>query len=468
MQPFEPPARERIFISYRHGDNAYAARWLNVVLRERFGADRVFFDTGMDPGVNYVQEIERELDSCAVLLAVIGPQWMVIADELGQRRLENPNDVVVREISTALRNGVRVIPVLIDDAAMPKSAELPTGLRPLTQHNGVVLNPGTSDSELGRLLAALDKHLAGPSAPPDPEPEPEPVVRSRYDLLHDLVQECITPPDGPGRELPVIRLLGSGTEMLAYLAEDCGPSVPHTRLDFDAEGLTSLRRAVVELAVRFGGRDSPQFRHLMLCIVAAGSGFGAGTALSKLRNAVLAAEQPDFFRVTFDAVVGALQASGALLNWSGVLAGALLSGGERAQWRRRLRALTGFRDSAGVAPDPWAEPDAVGSREFDEVLLAAFLADLRQARAGRRSGRAMNCVALLDNADAPLGERFLDLLLDLRRGLPPDPLVVVAAGRQWQPPLDAPEAVDLPTLAGWEEHRSVAGNRGSGWLPVDL
>ncbi|MEU6267931.1 toll/interleukin-1 receptor domain-containing protein [Saccharopolyspora shandongensis] len=460
MQPFEAPARERIFISYRHGDNAYAARWLNVVLRERYGAERVFFDTGMDPGVNYVQEIERELESCAALLAVIGPQWMVIADELGHRRLENPNDVVVREISTALHNGVPVIPVLIDDAAMPNSAELPTGLRPLTQHNGVVLNPGTSDSELGRLLVGLDKLLASPSAPPDPEPEPEP--RSRYDLLHDLVQECITPPDGRRRELPVIRLLGSGTEMLAYLAEDCGPSVPHTRLDFDAEGLTSLRRAVVELAVRFGGRGSPQFRHLMLCIVAAGSGFGAGTALSKLRNAVLSAEQPDFSRVTFDAVVGALQESGALLNWSGVLADALLSGGERAQWRRRLRTLTGFRDSAGVAPDPWAEPDAVGSREFDEVLLAAFLADLRQGYAGRRAGHAMNCVALLDNADAPLGERFLDLLLDLRRGLPPDPLVVVAAGRQWQPPLNAPEAVDLPTLAEWQE------NRGSEWLPVDL
>ncbi|WP_143061137.1 hypothetical protein [Saccharopolyspora shandongensis] len=104
----------------------------------------------------------------------------------------------------------------------------------------------------------------------------------------------------------------------------------------------------------------------------------------------------------------------------------------------------------------------MGSREFDEVLMAAFLADLRQAYVGRRAGHAMNCVALLDNADAPLGERFLDLLLDLRRGLPPDPLVVVAAGRQWQPPLDAPEAVDLPTLAEWQE------NRGSEWLPVDL
>ncbi|MEV0703330.1 toll/interleukin-1 receptor domain-containing protein [Saccharopolyspora sp. NPDC050389] len=467
MQPFEAPARERIFISYRHGDNAYAARWLNVVLRGRFGADRVFFDTGMDPGVNYVQEIERELDSCAVLLAVIGPQWMAIADELGRRRLENPNDVVVREISTALRNGVRVIPVLIDDAEMPKSAELPTDLRPLTQHNGVVLNPGTSDSELGRLLGALDRHLANPSSvPPEPEPpaEPEPGVRSRYDLLHDLVQECITPPDGRGRELPVIRLLGSGTEVLTYLAEDCGQTVPHTRLDFDAKGLTSLRRVVVELAVRFGGRDSPQFRHLMLCIVAAESGLGVGAALSKLRNALLAAELPDFSKVTFDAVVGALQESGALLNWSGVLADALLGAGERAQWRRRLRALTGFGDSTGVPPDPWAEQDVVGSRAFDEVLLAAFLADLRQAHAGR----AMNCVALLENADAPLGERFLELLFDIRQELPPDPLVVVAAGRQWQPPLEVPEAADRPTLAEWEEHRNATRNRNSWWLPVDL
>ncbi|MBB5152917.1 TIR domain-containing protein [Saccharopolyspora phatthalungensis] len=489
MQPFEGPARTGIFVSYRHGDNDYAVELLNSKLDEQFGAQRIFFDARLESGVNYVHAIEYGLQSCAVLLAVIGEKWLGVADRQGRRRLEDPADVVVREIGTALGNGVRVIPVLIDGATMPKSSQLPTALRELAHLNAYEL--GARESDRAELVVRLESYLGAlemrPPEPVQPEPtdvdQPEPdrseaAGRDPYDLVHDLVQECIVPPGVRERELPLIRLLGargSGkTELLGRLARDCGDSVPHASVDFDDDRTTTLRGAVIELATQLGRRypkfGQVQFRYLMLCVLAAGSGFGARTALSKLRNAVLNADPPGYSRSTFDAVVDTLQESGAMLNWSGILADALLHGSERTYWRRRLRTLTAVQEFTGAPTDPWAEGNAVGSREFDAVFLAAFLADLRQAYAdGRhRSDRTMNCVALLDNVDAPLGERFLNLLLDLRQSLPPDPLVVLAASSQWQPALVIRDVPGRPSLAAWAQRRNATRDRDSWWYPIDL
>jgi hypothetical protein len=73
--------------------------------------------------------------------------------------------------------------------------------------------------------------------------------------------------------------------------------------------------------------------------------------------------------------------------------------------------------------------------EAADLLWAAFLADLDDAFARWRSVNwTLNCLVLLDNADAPAGKRFLDELIAARRrraaaGTAPAPLTVVATGR---------------------------------------
>ena len=79
-----------------------------------------------------------------MLLALIGPQWLTITDENGQRRLDNPEDYVRLEIETALTRKIRVIPILVDDARMPRANELPPSLAPLVRRNAVEINPLTS------------------------------------------------------------------------------------------------------------------------------------------------------------------------------------------------------------------------------------------------------------------------------------------------------------------------------------
>ena len=80
--------------------------------------------------------IEQEVGSCDALLAVIGPTWLSIKDDAGQRRLDDPEDYVRLEIATALgRADVLVIPVLVGPTSMPAAADLPKPLASLAECN---------------------------------------------------------------------------------------------------------------------------------------------------------------------------------------------------------------------------------------------------------------------------------------------------------------------------------------------
>jgi hypothetical protein len=72
-----------------------------------------------------------------VLLAVIGRKWLSAQDDEGKRRLDNPDDFVRIEIATALRRNIRVIPILLDGATVPKANELPEELKELALRNGL-------------------------------------------------------------------------------------------------------------------------------------------------------------------------------------------------------------------------------------------------------------------------------------------------------------------------------------------
>ena len=108
----------RIFISYRRGDTSATAGRLFDRLEGRFGVGSVFMDVDtIEPGLDFVEVIGGAVGSCDVLLALIGARWLGAVDEHGRRRLDDPDDFVVLEITTALERGIRVIPVLVDGAA---------------------------------------------------------------------------------------------------------------------------------------------------------------------------------------------------------------------------------------------------------------------------------------------------------------------------------------------------------------
>jgi hypothetical protein len=115
-------------------------------------------------GDDFAAEITAAVESCAVLLAVIGTQWLAAAGEQG-RRLDDPEDFVRLEIEAALGRGVRVIPVLAEGARMPRASELPASLVRLSQRQGMELSSARFTTDISRLLRALEAALVeGPNS----------------------------------------------------------------------------------------------------------------------------------------------------------------------------------------------------------------------------------------------------------------------------------------------------------------
>jgi hypothetical protein len=153
-----------IFISYRRGDSAPYARLMQRDLRQRFPNAIIFLDVdSIAAGLNYAEVIRMAVESCAVLVALIGPQWATVADERKLRRLDNPDDLVRAEIQTALKRRVPVIPVRVQGAIPLVEQQLPDGLKELAQLNDFDLLDSRYDYDMGRILDRIGQLLAAAS-----------------------------------------------------------------------------------------------------------------------------------------------------------------------------------------------------------------------------------------------------------------------------------------------------------------
>jgi hypothetical protein len=124
-----PAVSGGVFISYRRQESSGLAGRLYDRLAARFGDDQVFMDVDtIALGVDFAEVITQAVSTCQVLLAIIGPRWLDVTDENGRRRLDDARDLVRLEIAAALQRNIRVIPILVEDAAMPPRQELPDDL----------------------------------------------------------------------------------------------------------------------------------------------------------------------------------------------------------------------------------------------------------------------------------------------------------------------------------------------------
>jgi TIR domain len=147
----------KIFISYRReGGSGFSGR-LADDLGRRFGAGEVFRDVeDIASGDDFVSRLDGALRGCLVLLAVIDKTWLSAANMQG-RRLDDPGDFVRREIAAALKNGVRVIPVLVEGAGMPSEQDLPDNLKPLAWRQAHELSDSRWEYDVGKLADEIAK-----------------------------------------------------------------------------------------------------------------------------------------------------------------------------------------------------------------------------------------------------------------------------------------------------------------------
>lgn len=148
-----------IFVSYRRDDSRDIAGRLVDRLRQDYTDEQLFLDIdAIPPGTNFETVLADRLQNCDVLLAMIGPQWLNAKDAGGKRRLDEPGDYVRREIAAALqRNDVRVIPLLVSGAEMPRAENLPDDLKPLASRQNYQLRYERFNADANDLIAQLIK-----------------------------------------------------------------------------------------------------------------------------------------------------------------------------------------------------------------------------------------------------------------------------------------------------------------------
>lgn len=148
----------RIFICYRRRENRKDAMVLFEVLAQHFGTNAVFVDVaGIAQGVNCQERVDRTLDTCRVVLLLMGQNWAAIKDESGKPRLDDPHDRVRVLVASALRRNIPLIPVFIEGARMPRPHRLPPQLADLARQQGIALDRENRRAQIAHLVAALER-----------------------------------------------------------------------------------------------------------------------------------------------------------------------------------------------------------------------------------------------------------------------------------------------------------------------
>lgn len=151
-----------IFISYRRDDSADVSGRIYDRLVNSFGAKAIFKDVDDIPfGVNFSDYLNSIIEKSKVILVVIGPKWLNIQNDQGQRRLDDPADFVRIEIEAALKRKIIIIPLLVSRASMPEVAKLPSTIQELAFYNGTQIRPDPDfHKDMDRLIYELGKQIA--------------------------------------------------------------------------------------------------------------------------------------------------------------------------------------------------------------------------------------------------------------------------------------------------------------------
>jgi hypothetical protein len=146
----------RIFLNYRQADSAAWAGWLHHRLLDDFRPDQLFIDIdNIEPGVDFTRVLDERVATCDAFIMIIGRDWLTARDENGELRLDNIKDFVRIEIEAALKRDIRVIPMLVDGARMPRPDQLPESLRPLVLRHAIAVTHESFAREVAKVVASL-------------------------------------------------------------------------------------------------------------------------------------------------------------------------------------------------------------------------------------------------------------------------------------------------------------------------
>lgn len=144
-----------VFLSYRRNDTGGEAGRLADALQRKLGQSFVFRDVvSISPGAQFDAVLEKQLAAAKLVLVLIGPAWL---EELKKRLTEEGTDYHRVEVATALREGKRVIPMLLRGAGLPPPGELPKDLITLTKCHAIMIRDEAWRTDVDRLIDAIGR-----------------------------------------------------------------------------------------------------------------------------------------------------------------------------------------------------------------------------------------------------------------------------------------------------------------------
>jgi hypothetical protein len=131
----------------------------------------VFMDVdSITPATDWGEAIEAAIRSSGVMLVLIAKDWMrpQQADDSqsgvglvpGESRLDDPEDYVRKEIETALRYNIQLIPVLVERTDPPPWDKLPASVRDLFKIQAIGLEAGPHwKGDVSSVLEAVERFV---------------------------------------------------------------------------------------------------------------------------------------------------------------------------------------------------------------------------------------------------------------------------------------------------------------------
>lgn len=146
----------KIFLSYRRADSQVTAGRMAQFLDAVPAIEEVFLDVdAIGVGENFEQKVQDTLARATHVFVLIGPQWLGPADASGRARIFDADDMVNLETRIALRNKIALVPILVDEAPMPRVGELPDELQQLAKINAFTLRTSHFEEDVDNLLDSL-------------------------------------------------------------------------------------------------------------------------------------------------------------------------------------------------------------------------------------------------------------------------------------------------------------------------
>jgi hypothetical protein len=153
-----------IFISYRVDDSTDAANAIYLALKQEFGESKVFFDKyRLKAGDKWPEELESNLNASEVVLILYSKpkKWLgVKVNKYGktERRIDEPNDWVKREVERALSDQKKIlIPILLSNEKLPPTDSLPESIKRITECQTIKIRKTNHDEDIDVLIKYIRK-----------------------------------------------------------------------------------------------------------------------------------------------------------------------------------------------------------------------------------------------------------------------------------------------------------------------